>query len=134
MFLMEILTNANWSANCTFLWPIMIGQYSVVAVRFFQKKRVQLIDLPKVEDLNERTWERQNVSSYSIDRRIDIKSALQKMSNVRYRMVIEEMDLCDVQPEQLAKEMNITVDNLYNIRRRAHLQLRLVMGRKEEYI
>ena len=61
---------------------------------------------------------------------MDIHSALKKMPNARYRQVIEVLDLQDVQPEKLAKEMDVTVDNLYNIHRRALLQLRMVMGRK----
>lgn len=48
-------------------------------------------------------------------------------------MVIEYLDLKEVKPEQLAIQMEVTVDNLYNIHRRALVQLRLVMGRKEDY-
>ena len=55
------------------------------------------------------------------------------MPNARYRKVIEVLDLQEVRPEYLAEEMKITVDNLYNIHRRALVQLRLIMGRKEEY-
>jgi len=43
------------------------------------------------------------------------------------------LDLQEVRPEQLAKEMEVTVDNLYNIHRRALVQLRLIMVRKEDY-
>lgn len=107
---------------------------TVVAVRFFQKKRAQLIDSPFLIELNEKTWKEQTAGNSFIDRRMDIQSALQKMPNARYRRVIEELDLQDIQPEELAREMKVTVDNLYNIHRRAHLQLRLVMGRKEEYV
>ena len=69
-----------------------------------------------------------------IEQRMDINSALQKMPNARYRRVIEVLDIQDVQPEKLAEEMNVTVDNLYNIHRRALVQLRIIMGRKEEYV
>lgn len=64
---------------------------------------------------------------------MDLHNALAKMPNVRYRKVIEVLDLQEVRPEILAEEMNVTVDNLYNIHRRALVQLRLIMGRKEEY-
>lgn len=57
-----------------------------------------------------------------------------KMPNERYRKVIDILDLQDIRPEQLAEEMNVTVDNLYNIHRRALVQLRLVMGRKEDWV
>lgn len=82
--------------------------------------------------LNDKMWQDQS-AGLSTDRRMDVSAALLKMSNKRYRMVIEYLDLKEVKPEQLAKQMEVTVDNLYNIHRRALVQLRLVMGRKEDY-
>lgn len=125
----------DWQVFRNFQYRSSLMTYvTVVAVRFFQKKRIQLIDFPFSTELNEKTWKGQTAGNYSIDCRMDIQSALQEMPNARYRKVIEELDLHDIRPEELASEMNITVDNLYNIHRRAHLQLRLVMGRKEEYV
>lgn len=129
------MASNDWQVFRNFQYRSSLMTYvTVVAVRFFQKKRTQLIDSPFSTELNEKTWKGKTAGSSSIDRRMDIQSALQKMPNTRYRKVIEELDLHDIQPEELAKEMNVTVDNLYNIHRRAHLQLRLVMGRKEEYV
>lgn len=104
----------------------------VVATRFFLKKRAQLIENDSDETLNKRR-ERGFSAHRAMDRRIDIRKALAVMPNERYRMVITALDLRDVSPEQLAERMEITVDNLYNIHRRALAQLRLVMGRKEDY-
>lgn len=106
---------------------------TVVAVRFFQKKRELLMEKTSPSALNDRMWQ-DNSAGITIDRRVDIRTALQKMSNARYRKVIEVLDLQDVRPELLAEEMNVTVDNLYNIHRRALVQLRLIMGRKEDWI
>ena len=106
---------------------------SVVAVRFFQKKREQLMEKSSPVALNDKTWQDQS-AGISLDKRIDIRAALQRMPNARYRKVIEILDLRDVRPELLAEEMNVTVDNLYNIHRRALVQLHLVMGRKEDYV
>ena len=58
---------------------------------------------------------------------------MSKMQNIRYRQVIEMLDLQEMCPDLLAEQMNVTVDNLYNIHRRALLQLRMLMGRKEDY-
>ena len=128
------MANNNWQVFRNFQFRSSLMTYvSVIAVRFFQKRRAQLIDSPYSTDLNEKTWKGQTTSS-PIDRRMDIQLALQKIPNARYRMVIEELDLQDVRPEQLADNMNVTVDNLYNIHRRALMQLRVVMGRKEEYV
>lgn len=106
---------------------------SVVAVRFFQKKREKLMEKSSPVTLNDKTWQDNSVG-ITIDRRVDIRTALQKMPNARYRKVIEVLDLQDVRPELLAEEMNVTVDNLYNIHRRALVQLRLIMGRKEDWV
>ena len=105
---------------------------TVVAVRFFQKKRKELIEKSGSMPLNDKMWQEQS-RAISIERRMDLYNALAKMPNARYRKVIEVLDLQEVRPEILAKEMKVTVDNLYNIHHRALLQLRLVMGRKEEY-
>ena len=124
----------DWQVMRQFQYRSSLMTYiSVVAVRFFQKRRSQLIDLPSVETLNDKMW--QNHSAHiAAERRMDIQAALQKMPNERYRKVIEKLDLHDVYPEKLADEMNVTVDNLYNIHRRALVQLRLIMGRKEDYV
>lgn len=106
---------------------------TVVAVRFFQKKRKELIENSGSAPLNDKMWQEQS-RAISIERRMDLHNALAKMPNARYRKVIEVLDLQEVRSEILAEEMKVTVDNLYNIHRRALLQLRLVMGRKEDWV
>lgn len=127
------MANNNWAVIRKFQFRSSLMTYvSVVAVRFFQKRRVTLIDSMTTEELNDKIKQTYH-SGLTIEQRMDIQLALKKMPNARYRQVIEELDLQDVQPEKLAKEMNVTVDNLYNIHRRALVQLRLIMGRKEDY-
>jgi DNA-directed RNA polymerase specialized sigma24 family protein len=53
----------------------------------------------------------------------DIERLFDNMLNKRYVHVIRKLVLEDYEPEKLAQEMNITVANLYNIKRRAILQL-----------
>lgn len=105
---------------------------SVVAIRFFQKKRESLIENNSSETQYEQT---KNSIAYdmTIDRHMDVHTAIGRIANPRYRMVIERLDLEDAAPEELAAEMNVSVDNLYNIHRRALLQLRQIMTRKEDY-
>lgn len=105
---------------------------SVVAVRYFQKKREILIESETSQALNGKTDYGFN-PNFCIEQRIDIHDALCKMQNQRYRQVIEMLDLKEMRPDLLAEQMNVTVDNLYNIHRRALLQLRMLMGRKEDY-
>ena len=55
------------------------------------------------------------------------------MTNARYKDVIYELDFKDVRPEDYAMKIGITVDNLYNLHRRALLQLKSIMNKKEDY-
>jgi DNA-directed RNA polymerase specialized sigma24 family protein len=128
------MANNDWAVFRKFQYRSSLMTYvSVVAVRFFQKKRLALTDSMPFEELNEKLKHEYN-TGFTIEQRMDIRAALQKMPNTRYRQIIEVLDLQDLQPEIVAKEMNVTVDNLYNIHRRALVQLRLIMGRKEEYV
>lgn len=99
----------------------------------FSKKREQLIENHSVEPQIVQT---KLFGSYNmaIDEIIDVRHAIKRIQNARYRMVIEQLDLHDMASEVLAKKMGITVDNLYNIHRRALLQLKLIMVRKEDYV
>ena len=91
-----------------------------------------MIDSDSLETLYEQNTLWQETGS-SHDRRMDVRKAIDQMPNERYRYVIIELELKERDPEELAKEMNISIDNLYNIRRRARLQLRTIMARKEDY-
>ena len=99
---------------------------SVVAVRFFQKARMQMIETTPVDTLNYR----ENIYKDAIkneEKYLLLYRAIQQMPNTRYRNVIIELELNQQKPEDVADEMGITVDNLYNIRRRARLQLKTIM-------
>ena len=132
------IADKDWYViRCFHYRSSLITYVSTVAARFFLRKRKELrshqhvIDFQPSFTLNNKLL-RDNDDA-DITKRISIEQALAKMPNARYRKVIEMLDLKDVRPEQLAEEMNITVDNLYNIHRRALIQLRLIMGRKEDY-
>ena len=126
------MANNDWQVFRNFQYRSSLMTYiSVVAVRFFQKNRAVLMDSSHTITLIPIKWD--HYDGLSVEKRMDIEAALKKMPNARYRKVIEMLDLQDVRPELLAEEMNVTVDNLYNIHRRALIQLRLIMGRKEDY-
>ncbi len=104
---------------------------SIVAVRFFLKKRDELIETHQISPLI--TKEQGFNPGAKIDRRMDLMAALNRMPNARYRKVLIDLNLKDRAPETVAREMKITIDNLYNIHRRAQAQLAIVMQRKEDY-
>ena len=92
----------------------------VTATRFFIKKRDQLIE----DQTNDTLYEEAEV----IDNRtelatLDVQRLLLSMPNRRYAHVIQRLFIDEYEPEELAAEMHITTDNLYNIKRRAMMQL-----------
>ena len=92
----------------------------VTATRFFIKKRDLLIeDLSKETPLEEETiMEKPAIASL-----LDVQRLLDAMHNRRYAMVIRKLMIEEYSPEELATEMHIPTDNLYNIKRRAMMQL-----------
>ncbi|MDR1883520.1 MAG: sigma-70 family RNA polymerase sigma factor [Prevotella sp.] len=92
----------------------------VVAIRFFQKKRRELI-----ESESPSTLYMENTESIEdgIQDALDVESLVNSLSNSRYRDTIRKLILEDREPQEVANEMEITVDNLYNVKRRALMQL-----------
>lgn len=104
----------------------------VLAVRFFIKKRDNLIENSSKEALYEESTTPMT-DSIDTSAKGDLKSLFSMMSNKRYVYVIKRLMLDDWEPEQLAKEMEVTVDNLYNIKRRAMAQLTQVALNDKKY-
>ena len=92
----------------------------VTATRFFIKKRDLLIEDTSQEALIEETEVVEQASGVSI---LDVQRLLIAMPNKRYAAVIQKLMIDEYTPEELAAEMHITTDNLYNIKRRAMMQL-----------
>ena len=106
---------------------------TVVAVRFFQKRKGVLMDYrnqsaPIKEEEKVFDFLRELIS------KMDVWNAIRKMNNERYRQVLVDLELKDLDPKVLAREMNVTVENLYNIRHRAVKQLRAVIREEDHYV
>lgn len=105
----------------------------ILAIRFFIKKRGRMIDDRSQEtpyDGNKQMVIAESDSSVEND----LERLFEAMPNKRYVFVIRRLILDDWEPEQLAKEMNITTSNLYNIKRRAMVQLtRIALNDIKEY-
>lgn len=54
---------------------------------------------------------------------LDVQRLLDAMPNKRYAYVIRKLIIEEYTSEELSAEMHITTDNLYNIKRRAMMQL-----------
>ena len=101
----------------------------VVAIRYFIKRRDHVLGETSHEPT--RNSETGNEDSHACD---DLERLFELMPNKRYVMVIKKLILEDQEPEQLARQMNISTANLYNIKRRAMAQLaRVALKDIQEY-
>ena len=92
----------------------------VTATRFFLKKRTLLIENQTNNTLYEEIEIAEDQSELSV---LDVQRLLLAMPNRRYAHVIQRLFIDECAPEELAQEMHISTDNLYNIKRRAMVQL-----------
>ena len=51
--------------------------------------------------------------------KMDLEALLHQMKNQRYALVIRLLMIEELSPEEVAKQLTVKVDNLYNIKRRA---------------
>jgi RNA polymerase sigma factor (sigma-70 family) len=94
----------------------------ILAIRFFIHKRGRMID----DTSQETPYDgRQQTADSETDMTAegDMERLFNNMPSKRYVYVIRRLILEDWGYEDLAKDMNITTANLYNIRRRAMAQL-----------
>ena len=105
----------------------------VLAIRFFINKRGRMID----DTSQETPYDgRQQMADSEKDMTAegDMERLFDNMPSKRYVYVIRRLILEDCEYEDLAKEMNITTANLYNIRRRAMAQMtRVALNDIKEY-
>lgn len=92
----------------------------VVATRFFIRHRDNMIENSSKEPLSQQgTSERSVDIANALSDRMDIERMLCLMDNQRYADVIRRLIIEDMAPERYAAEIGVTVDNLYNIKKRA---------------
>ncbi len=92
----------------------------VVATRFFIHKRDLLIENVPEETLYEKHNDDEMVdTAQEIAQKIDVDRLLSLMENQRYADVVRHLILRDEEPEKYAENIGVTVDNLYNIKKRA---------------
>ena len=94
----------------------------ILATRFFIKKRARMIDNVSGEPPYNKL---EHVAAPESDVAVeyDMERLFEAMPTKRYVYVIRRLILEDCEPEELAREMNVTTANLYNIKRRSMAQL-----------
>ena len=92
----------------------------VVATRFFIHKRDIMIENISREPLYQRNIQECGVDTASfVARTADVATLMSMMPNRRYAETLRRLVLEDAEPEAYAAEIGVTVENLYNIKRRA---------------
>lgn len=92
----------------------------IVAIRFFISKRNSMIDDSSKNHLLECAHLDDKVDYESrVYSKMDIEYLFSRVSNKRYGYVLRRLILDDAEPLEVAKELSITIDNLYNLKKRA---------------
>lgn len=81
------------------------------------KSKAKVIDDESHEPLNNSQYEVPLTENSQT--RMDMETLLRQMKNQRYALVIRLLMIEDRTPEDVARQLCVTVDNLYNIKRRA---------------
>ena len=90
------------------------------AIRYFIAKRKQLIDMAPKDTPTDT-----NIQDDTVDEetaaiaKMDIANLFEMMPNKRYVYVIRRLVLEEAELKNVAKELRVTVENLYNIKKRA---------------
>lgn len=92
----------------------------VVATRFFIRNRNEMIEERSKETPYDYGETEESVDTVAIlSDKMDVERLLQFLDNRRYADAIRALVLNDVEPEHYAEKIGVTVDNLYNIKKRA---------------
>ena len=119
--LYEYLIEDNAARLRQFQFRSSVFQWiKVVAIRFFLRRREAMIENVSKENLFEyRDIDNKADTLKNIEHKIDIQKLLSLLENQRYADIIRNLVLKDMEPEKYASEIGVTVDNLYNLKRRA---------------
>jgi hypothetical protein len=94
----------------------------VVATRFFQEKQTKMIEKEPAANCRDET-----------NQQLDVENLINKLPNERYRFVLSKLILEGDEPQEVADEMGITVDSLYNVKRWAIQAFIRVAGKEDCY-
>lgn len=92
----------------------------IVAIRYFMSKRNNMIDMESKESLLENATLNEIVDEEkATTTRIDTEHIFGLMQNRRYVYVLKRLVLEEAEPKIVAQELKTSIDNLYNIKKRA---------------
>ena len=97
-----------------------------VALRYFIEKRTQIIEDKAGDPLYEKDEPVFDPSTDS-DAKADLRVLIQLMPNDRYRYVLEQHYLMDVEYEKIAMALQTSPANVYNLKKRALTKLTVIV-------
>lgn len=120
------LQNNNWE-KLRLYNPDMpfVSWFSVVSYRFFKDSVRSMIDSADKMPISNIENSNSSLSSNEIDTfTMDIKNILKDFKPPRDKYILEAFLLKDEEPAVIATRFGVSIDNLYNIKRRALARLR----------
>lgn len=119
--LYEFIMANDCAKLCQFQYRSSVYQWiKVVATRFFIRRRNSQLENPANEPVDEKFEETAVYDAeLAISLRIDMEILLSLMENRRYANAIRALVLEGIPPKKYAAQIGVTVDNLYNIKKRA---------------
>lgn len=93
----------------------------VVAIRYFIAKRDHMIEMQSNKESSYEKFTQDHCidPEKRIMAKMDIEQLFSLMPNKRYVHVIKRLVLEDAEPQTVADELQVNIDNLYNIKKRA---------------
>ena len=107
---------------------------TVVAVRYFKKKRISQTKLVAIDPQLIVETQKNEADDYDIIRemsRLELYKAIDRLSKPRERYALLA-DLAGKHAEDIALEMGCTVAAVYNLTKKARLELKSIMKEREE--
>ena len=90
---------------------------------------------------NQETWRLRGAMCYFFEKkcseewihiRLEVENLINRISYQRYRFVLRKLILEDMETQKVANEMNISINNLYNIKHRVWKKLARFIGTEKE--
>lgn len=111
-----------------------INWFSVVSYRFFKDFTNSMLDSSQsspISEMNEHEISMIGTSQLET-MMMDVRNAISKLWPPRDREIVEALVLNEEEPAEVAAKFHITVDNLYNIKRRA--LAKLIQKHLQDYV
>ena len=129
------LRENNWDRLRKFEFKSGLNTWlTVIAVRFFQKKRISQTKLVAIDPQLIVETRKNEADDYDIIHemsRLELYKAIDRLSKPRERYALLA-DLAGKRAEDIALEMGCTVAAVYNLTKKARLELKTIMKEKKE--